>query len=103
MQTEWQQIDTDLLIIGGGVAGSMVAVPALEAGLKVVICEKGRVLDNCGSVGCGVDHYLTIMDAGAEWDTPEFLLKHIPELTDGIVDRSLLQIELASLVPCDRS
>ena len=89
MQTEWQQIDTDLLIIGGGVAGSMVAIPALEAGLNVVICEKGRVLDNCGSVGCGVDHYLTIMDAGAEWDTPEFLLKYIPELTDGIVDMAV--------------
>jgi adenylylsulfate reductase subunit A len=85
----WQQIDTDLLIIGGGVAGSMLAIPALEAGLEVVICEKGRVLDNCGSVGCGVDHYLTIMDSGPEWDTPEFLLKHIPDLTDGIVDMAV--------------
>lgn len=83
---EWTRIDTDLLIIGGGVAGSMAAVPALEAGLEVVICEKGRVLDNCGSVGCGVDHYLTIMDTGPEWDTPEFLIKHLPDLTDGIVD-----------------
>ena len=59
MKQDWQQIDTDLLVIGGGVAGSMAAIPALEAGQEVVICEKGRVLDNCGSVGCGVDHYLT--------------------------------------------
>lgn len=85
----WVEINTDLLIIGGGVAGSMAAIPALEAGLEVVVCEKGRVLDNCGSVGCGVDHYLTIMDSGPEWDTPEFLIKHLPGLTDGIVDMAV--------------
>jgi adenylylsulfate reductase subunit A len=82
-------LDTDLLVIGGGVAGSMAAIPALEAGLKVVICEKGKVLDHCGSIGCGVDHYLTVMDTGPEWDTPEFLIKHVPELTDHIVDMAV--------------
>ena len=86
MGNNWKRIDTDVLVIGGGVAGCMAAIPALEAGLEVVVCEKGKVLDHCGSVGCGVDHYLTIMDSGPEWDTPEFLLKHVPELTDGIVD-----------------
>jgi len=85
----WSTIDTDLLVIGGGVAGSLAAIPALEAGLKVVVCEKGRLLDHCGSVGCGVDHYLTIMESGPEWDTPEFLIKHVPGLTDGIVDMAV--------------
>jgi adenylylsulfate reductase subunit A len=83
---QWTTLETDVLIVGGGVAGTMAAIPALEAGLKVIICEKGKVLDHCGSIGCGVDHYLTVMDTGPEWDTPEFLLKHVPELTDGIVD-----------------
>lgn len=87
--SSWTQIETDVLVVGGGVAGSMAAIPALEAGLKVVICEKGKVLDHCGSIGCGVDHYLTVMDTGPEWDTPEFLLKHVPELTDGIVDMAV--------------
>ena len=86
MSGEWQTIDTDLLVIGGGVAGSMAAIPALEAGMSVTVCEKGRLLDNCGSVGCGVDHYLTVMESGPEWDTPEFLIRHLRELTDGIVD-----------------
>jgi adenylylsulfate reductase subunit A len=86
---EFTRMDTDVLVIGGGVAGTMAAIPALEAGLKVVICEKGRILDHCGSIGCGVDHYLTVMDTGPEWDTPEFLLKHVPELTDGIVDMAV--------------
>jgi len=86
VKENWTTLDTDLLVVGGGVAGTMAAIPALEAGLKVVICEKGKVLDHCGSVGCGVDHYLTVMDSGPEWDSPEFLIKHLPELTDGIVD-----------------
>jgi adenylylsulfate reductase subunit A len=86
MSQPWITLDTDVLIVGGGVAGSMAAIPALEAGLKVVICEKGKVLDHCGSIGCGVDHYLTIMDSGPEWDSPDFLIRHLPELTDYIVD-----------------
>jgi adenylylsulfate reductase subunit A len=85
----WTTLDTDLLVVGGGVAGTMAAIPALEAGLKVVLCEKGKVLDHCGSIGCGVDHYLTVMDTGPEWDTPDFLIRHVPELTDYIVDMAV--------------
>jgi adenylylsulfate reductase, subunit A len=83
------ELETDLLVVGGGVAGSMAAIPVLEAGHRVIICEKGKVLDHCGSIGCGVDHYLTVMDSGPEWDTPEFLIKHVPELTDYIVDMAV--------------
>lgn len=86
MTTDWTTIDTDFLVVGGGVAGCMAAIPVLEAGYSVVMCEKGKVLDHCGSVGCGVDHYLTVMDSGPDWDTPEFLIRHLPALTDGIVD-----------------
>ncbi len=93
MKDNWTTLDTDLLVVGGGVAGTMAAIPALEAGLGVILCEKGRVLDHCGSIGCGVDHYLTVMDTGPEWDTPDFLIKHVPELTDYIVD-----MEVASRV-----
>ncbi|MDG2316225.1 MAG: FAD-binding protein [Gammaproteobacteria bacterium] len=89
MAHKWKSLETDVLVIGGGVAGCMAAIPALEAGLSVTVCEKGKVLDHCGSVGCGVDHYLTIMESGPEWDTPEFLIKHLPKLTDGIVDMAV--------------
>lgn len=85
----WTVMETDMLVVGGGVAGTLAAIPALEAGYKVVICEKGRVLDHCGSIGCGVDHYLTVMNTGPEWDTPAFLIKHVPELTDHIVDMAV--------------
>jgi adenylylsulfate reductase subunit A len=89
VRDNWTILETDVLVVGGGVAGTMAAIPALEAGLKVVLCEKGKVLDHCGSIGCGVDHYLTVMDTGPEWDTPEFLIKHVPELTDHIVDMAV--------------
>jgi adenylylsulfate reductase, subunit A len=85
----WKTIETDLLLIGGGVAGCMAAIEAQEAGLDVVVCEKGKVLDHTGSVGCGVDQYLTIMESGPEWDTPEFLINHLQDLTDGIVDMAV--------------
>ena len=39
MDNDFTRLDTDVLVVGGGVAGSMAAIPALEAGLKVVICE----------------------------------------------------------------
>ena len=89
MSSDWNTLETDVFVIGGGVAGCVAAIPALEAGLDVLVAEKGKVLDHCGSVGCGVDHYLTVMDSGPEWDTPEFLIKHVPELTDGIVDMAV--------------
>ena len=89
MTNDWTELETDVLVVGGGVAGSMAAIPVLESGHRVVICEKGKVLDHCGSIGCGVDHYLTVMDTGPEWDTPEFLIRHLPELTDHIVDMAV--------------
>ena len=89
MRENWTTLEADVLVVGGGVAGTMAAIPALEAGLKVILCEKGKVLDHCGSIGCGVDHYLTVMDTGPEWDTPDFLIKHVPELTDHIVDMAV--------------
>ena len=37
-----QTLDTDVLIIGGGVAGCLAAIGAAEKGAKSVICEKKR-------------------------------------------------------------
>ena len=47
LSDRWTHLDTDVLVVGGGVAGCMAAIPALEAGLDVVVCEKGKVLDHC--------------------------------------------------------
>lgn len=86
-----QQFETDVLIVGGGVAGCLAAVEAQRAGCEVLISDKAKLLERAGSVGGGVDQYLTAMNSGPEWDTPEFLLMHIPTLTDGLVDMEVAE------------
>ncbi|HXV84290.1 MAG TPA: FAD-binding protein [Candidatus Binatia bacterium] len=79
-------LDTDVLIIGGGVAGSLAAIGARELGARVAVIDKGGLLERCGSVAAGVDQILAVAEDGPEWDTPDFLLQHIPRLTDYVVD-----------------
>jgi len=79
-------IDTDVLVIGGGVAGCLAALGARERGARVAIVDKGGLLERCGSVAAGVDQILAVAEDGPEWDTPDFLLQHIPKLTDYVVD-----------------
>jgi succinate dehydrogenase/fumarate reductase flavoprotein subunit len=52
------RIKTDVLCIGGGIAGIMAAIRAAEMGVKVVIAEKGNVqYSGCGRMGN--DHFET--------------------------------------------
>ncbi len=81
-----QTIDTDVLIIGGGVAGCLAAIGAREMNARVAVVDKGGLLERCGSIAAGVDQILAVAEDGPEWDTPEYLLHHVPKLTDFIVD-----------------
>ena len=81
-----QTIDTDVLVIGGGVAGCLAAIGAREMNARVAVVDKGGLLERCGSIAAGVDQILAVAEDGPEWDTPEYLLRHVPKLTDSIVD-----------------
>jgi succinate dehydrogenase/fumarate reductase flavoprotein subunit len=81
-----QIIDTDVLVIGGGVAGCLAAIGAREMNGRVAVLDKGGLLERCGSVAAGVDQILAVAEEGPEWDTPEYLLRQVPKLTDFIVD-----------------
>ena len=51
-----QNLDCDLLVIGGGAAGLSGAVTAAYHGLKVIVAEKASVLGGATSgraAGCG--------------------------------------------------
>jgi succinate dehydrogenase/fumarate reductase flavoprotein subunit len=85
-QVNAQTIETDVLVIGGGVAGSLAAIGATELGARVAVLDKGGLLERCGSVAAGVDQILAVAEDGPEWDTPDYLLQHVPKLTDHIVD-----------------
>lgn len=49
-------IETDVLVLGGGIAGSHAAINAARAGGKVVVADKGPTVRS-GSGGAGVDHW----------------------------------------------
>jgi succinate dehydrogenase/fumarate reductase flavoprotein subunit len=48
--------DTDVLVIGGGVAGCHAAINAARKGARVTIIDKGPIIRS-GSGGAGVDHW----------------------------------------------
>jgi len=81
-----QIIKTDVVVVGGGVAGCLAVVGAADVGARVVVCEKGGIIERSGSVGAGVDHFIAILEEGPAWDTPAYLLKHVPALTEGVTD-----------------
>lgn len=50
------RIETDVLVIGAGVAGSMAGVMAARRGVKVAVVDKAPI-EISGSGGAGLDHY----------------------------------------------
>lgn len=50
------EVDADVLIIGGGVAGCWAAISAARKGVRVVLVEKGDTIRS-GSGGPGCDHW----------------------------------------------
>ncbi|MDR0689967.1 MAG: FAD-dependent oxidoreductase [Spirochaetaceae bacterium] len=51
-----EQINSDVLILGGGLAGCYAAVAAARKGLSVTLVEKGAIVRS-GSAGSGFDHW----------------------------------------------
>ena len=51
-----QEIDADVLVIGGGIAGCWAAISAARQGLDVVLVEKGDTIRS-GAGGPGCDHW----------------------------------------------
>ncbi len=97
--TSIQTIETDVVVVGGGVAGCLAVIGATEAGARVVVCDKGGRLERAGSVGGGVDHFTAILEEGPEWDTPEYFLKHIPAHTEGVTDIDVVERLVYGLKP----
>jgi len=49
-------LDTDVLVVGGGIAGCAAAVKAREQGLSVIMIEKAAT-ERSGNSGQGIDHF----------------------------------------------
>lgn len=82
---QYERIEADFLIIGGGSAGCMAAIRALEEnpGLKVVIFEKSD-LKYGGSIARGMDalNIVAIPDRA----TPDMYVESIRESSQGVCD-----------------
>jgi len=52
-----KKVSTDVLVLGGGVAGCFAAISAARKGARVVIVEKGATIRS-GAGGAGCDHWI---------------------------------------------
>ena len=72
------EVSTDVLVLGGGIAGCWAAISAARKGLKVVLVDKGSVTRS-GAGGSGCDHWQFAATNPACKVTPE-------ELAQALVD-----------------
>jgi succinate dehydrogenase/fumarate reductase flavoprotein subunit len=56
---EEKEVETDVLVLGGGIAGCWAAISAARQGVKVAILEKGDV-KRSGAGGPGCDHWCNV-------------------------------------------
>ncbi len=78
------QVETDILVIGGGTGGPMAAIKAKEKNpdLRVVLMEKANV-KRSGAISMGMDGLNNAVIPGHA--TPEQYVKDITIANDGIV------------------
>jgi len=88
-------ISTDVLIIGGGLAGLNAAIAAAERGAQVLVMDKGGIARS-GSVGGGVDHFFAYLNEGEPWDTRDGYLEYCANVARGAVD-----LEIMDAIYCD--
>jgi succinate dehydrogenase/fumarate reductase flavoprotein subunit len=60
-------LKTDVLVVGGGLAGNNGAIGALEKGARVIIADKSSI-DRCGAIAGGVDHFMALWKNWRNWE-----------------------------------
>lgn len=78
------RIDCDVLVIGGGTAGTMAALTAAENGAQVLLLEKAHVRHS-GALAMGMDGVNNAVVPGKA--TPEDYVAEITRANDGIVNQ----------------
>lgn len=84
MTTQWMK--TDVLIVGGGTAGTMAAIKAKQANPQgdVLILEKANIRRS-GAIAMGMDGVNTAVIPGNS--TPEQYVREITISNDGILNQ----------------
>jgi len=76
------EIESDVLVIGGGLAGLFAAISAAKKGLKVALVDKSSIIRS-GQAASGVDHYMYAATNPACPVTPEELTQALVTSMDG--------------------
>ena len=87
-------IETDVLVIGGGLAGCMAGIKASEYGVKVTIAEKANTLTS-GCAGTGIDHtwaYIPPIHEKMGWCIEDLMEDHIQGIAHGFINKELLYL-----------
>ena len=75
-------VETDVLIVGGGVAGCRAAISARQRGASVALMDRG-FSKRSGSGGAGVDHWHGAVRNPCSKVTPEMYSEAAMDATDG--------------------
>ncbi|MCL5962429.1 MAG: FAD-dependent oxidoreductase [Chloroflexi bacterium] len=81
--------ETDVLVVGGGLAGVNAAIAAAEKGAKVIVVDKGAI-ERSGSMGGGIDHFQAYLESGEDWDTREAYLQYAGTVARGAVNLKVI-------------
>ncbi|MFI1990458.1 fumarate reductase/succinate dehydrogenase flavoprotein subunit [Actinoplanes sp. NPDC020271] len=79
-----RNVECDVLVIGGGTAGTMAALSAAEHGARVLLLEKAHVRHS-GALAMGMDGVNNAVIPGKA--TPEDYVREITRANDGIVNQ----------------
>ncbi|MGW7072712.1 fumarate reductase/succinate dehydrogenase flavoprotein subunit [Streptomyces sp. NPDC054855] len=86
--TDAQELSCDVLVIGGGTAGTMAALTAAEQGRDVLLLEKAHVRHS-GALAMGMDGVNNAVIPGRA--EPDDYVAEITRANDGIVDQSTVR------------
>ena len=81
VNTEVQQLDTDVLVVGGGLAGISAAIAARDNGANVILLEREAYLGGSSITSSGILHLgaTDIQKAAGIEDTPEDFKKALED------------------------
>ncbi|MCW7945581.1 oxidoreductase [Streptomyces hygroscopicus] len=86
--TDADELSCDVLVIGGGTAGTMAALTAAEHGANVLLLEKAHVRHS-GALAMGMDGVNNAVIPGRA--EPDDYVAEITRANDGIVDQSTVR------------
>jgi len=91
-------VETDVLVIGGGLAGCMAAIKARESGVNVTIAEKSNTLRS-GCAGVGIDHiwaYIPPVHSKIGWTIEDLMEDHAEVMAHNFIFKDLLYLVASS-------